>query len=62
MNRQGLFGQAGTLAYQISQRGRTLSLISVLALFALTIVGLGVSLQNAQRQLNETSSFAALTF
>jgi GAF domain-containing protein/HAMP domain-containing protein len=62
MNRQGLFGQAGTLGYQISQRGRMLSLVSVLALFALIIVGLGVSLQNAQRQLNEASSSTALTF
>jgi GAF domain-containing protein/HAMP domain-containing protein len=62
MNRQGLFGQAGTLVYQFSQRGRTLSSISVLALIALIIVGLGVSLQNAQRQLNDASSSAALTF
>lgn len=62
MNRQGLFGQAGTLVYQFSQRGRMLSSISVLALIALIIVGLGVSLQNAQRQLNDASSSAALTF
>jgi GAF domain-containing protein/HAMP domain-containing protein len=62
MNRQGLFEQTETLGYQISRRGRMLSSISVLALFALIIVGLGVSLQNAQRQLTEASSSAALSF
>jgi GAF domain-containing protein/HAMP domain-containing protein len=62
MNRQGFFGQPGTLGHQLSQQGRLLSLIAVLALLTLSVVGLGASLQNTERQLNEASASAALTF
>ncbi len=62
MNRQAFLGQTGVLSRQLSQRGRLLSLIAVLALIALSVVGLGASLQNTQSQLNDASVSAALDF
>jgi GAF domain-containing protein/HAMP domain-containing protein len=62
MARQANFGQSDSLGSQISRRGRLLSSIAVFALIALSVVGLGASLQNTQRQLNEASASAVLTF
>lgn len=62
MNRQAFFGQTGILGNQISRRGRLLSLIAILALVTLSVVGLGASLQNTGRQLDEAIASATLTF
>jgi GAF domain-containing protein/HAMP domain-containing protein len=62
MNRKANFGRSSSLGNQISQRGRLLSFITILTLIALSVVGLGASLQNTERQLNEASSSAVLTF
>lgn len=62
MNRSRFSGQTNTLSNQISRRGRLLSSIAILALLALSVVGLGASLQTTQNQLNEASASAVLTF
>jgi GAF domain-containing protein/HAMP domain-containing protein len=62
MTRQANFEQPNSLSNQLSRRGRFLSFIAVLALIALSVVGLGASLQSTERQLNEASASAVLTF
>ncbi len=62
MNRQAIFGPAGSLSNQLSQRGRLLSLVTIVALIALSVTGLRASLQSAENQLNEASASAVLAF
>ena len=62
MKKRSFFGAAGTLSGQLVRRVVLLSLIAFLALAAVTAVGLGASLQGAQRQLSEAGVVAVRAF